>query len=497
MTISLDGLFVFDVANNHQGSVSHGLKIIDAVAALARRHAIRAGVKFQYRHLDSFIHPAFTSRTDLPHIQRFLETRLSDTEFLALVTAVRDQGLITICTPFDEHSVGLAQDHGIEVLKVASCSANDWPLLEAVSAANRPTICSTGGRSLSDIDKLVSFLTHRHVEFALMHCVSLYPTLPQDVQLSFMSRLMRRYPYVPVGYSGHEASNNFEVVKVAVAKGAALLERHVGLPGPEMPLNAYSMNPDQADSWIAAVFEARRICGAADAVPRRTLQTEVESLQSLTRGTFARRALKAGELINSADVFFAMPCLPGQTTSGEYQDSMVASQDYQAGEALHERRPPNLIDQTRSIIHDAKGLLYEAHVNFGPEFTIELSHHHGMEHFRQVGALLVTVVNREYCKRLLVMLPGQTHPAHFHKRKEETLHVLWGDVQFNLEGQSLQLRRGDQVLVARGAVHSFGSRGGCVMEELSTRHVVGDSYYEDDKIRTIDPMQRKTMLDGW
>ena len=53
------------------------------------------------------------------------------------------------------------------------------------------------------------------------------------------------------------------------------------------------------------------------------------------------------------------------------------------------------------------------------------------------------------------------------------------------------------VLVERGMWHSFSSVGGCVFEEVSTTHIVGDSYYEDEKIAQLDPMQRKTVLDMW
>jgi len=494
----LDQLFVFEMANNHQGSVRHGIRIIEAMGRIAREHGINAGVKLQYRELETFIHPEARARTDVPHIPRFLETRLTDDEFLTLVEAIRDQGLRTVCTPFDEPSVDLLVDHGVEIIKVASCSANDWPLLEYVAGANKPVICSTGGRSLYEIDNLVSFMVHRWVAFGLMHCVGLYPTPNDDVQLDFMSRLMRRYPYVPVGYSGHECPDNVDVVKVAVAKGAAMLERHVGIPTESIALNTYSMTPAQTSCWVAGALQARTIGGGLrNGAERRIRQAEVDSLRSLARGAYARRAISKGEPIGRNDVFFAMPCLEGQTTSGEHQDSMTASQDYAPLEPILERRAPSLVNQIRGIVHDAKGMLYEANIDFGREFTIELSHHYGMEHFRHVGALIVTVVNREYCKKLIVVLPGQKHPPHLHKVKEETFHLLWGDLLINLDDRALTLGRGDTVLVERGVRHAFTTRGGAIFEELSTTHVAGDSYYDDERICRLDPMQRKTVLETW
>ena len=51
-------LFVLDLANNHQGSVEHGLEVIRRHAEVVRRHGVRAAIKFQFRDIDSFIHPA-------------------------------------------------------------------------------------------------------------------------------------------------------------------------------------------------------------------------------------------------------------------------------------------------------------------------------------------------------------------------------------------------------------------------------------------------------
>ena len=43
-----------------------------------------------------------------------------------------------------------------------------------------------------------------------------------------------------------------------------------------------------------------------------------------------------------------------------------------------------------------------------------------MDKFEKVGALLITIINRDYCKKLIAQLPGQSHPSHYHEKKEET-----------------------------------------------------------------------------
>ena len=68
-------LFIFEIANNHQGSLQHGLDIVEAMGRIARKHRIRAAVKLQYRDLATFIHPDCRS-VDHKHIKRFLSTEL-------------------------------------------------------------------------------------------------------------------------------------------------------------------------------------------------------------------------------------------------------------------------------------------------------------------------------------------------------------------------------------------------------------------------------------
>ena len=60
----------------------------------------------------------------------------------------------------------------------------DWPLIEKVVAAGLPVVASTGGLTQEQVDDLVSFFEHRGCDFALMHCVSIYPTPDEACNLA-------------------------------------------------------------------------------------------------------------------------------------------------------------------------------------------------------------------------------------------------------------------------------------------------------------------------
>ena len=284
---------------------------------------------------------------------------------------------------------------------------------------------------------------------------------------------------------------------MAIAKGAKILERHVGLPTETISLNAYSMNPDQADKWVKSALEAKEICKMKKETERYISQAEIDSLNSLMRGVYLKHDVKKGDVLNREDVFFAMPNHDKQMTSGEFFEGVVASKDYKANEELHETKPVTDTNLARSVIHDVKGMLYEANIYLGDTFEAELSHHYGMKHFRQFGAVIISIVNREYCKKLIAVLPGQQHPDHMHKVKEETFQLLYGDLEVVVDGEEREMKPGDIQTVLREQMHSFSSRTGAVFEEISTTHVKNDSYYEDPVIAKKDLMERKTKVYKW
>lgn len=492
-----DDLFIFEMANSHQGSVEHGIDIVREMGKITRKHNIKAAVKLQYRNLDTFIHQKYRNCKDVKHVQRFLETRLNYEQFTEIVEAIREEGLITMVTPFDEDGVEWCMDQGIDIIKVASCSSLDWPLLEKLARTKKPLVISTGGKTLSDIDKLYNFFTHKKCDFSFLHCIAEYPAPSEQLQLDFIERMNHRYPEIVIGYSGHENPEDNIVPMLAIAKGAKILERHVGLPTETIKLNAYSMNPQQADHWVEAAITAKKMCTMKKGKEKYISQEEVDSLRSLMRGVYLKCDVKEGEELTQDKVYFAMPCLEKQMTSGEFSDGLVASRDYKKDDELYEKKVVTKMNIARSVIHDVKGMLYEANIPLGDDFEAELSHHYGMQHFRQYGALIISIVNREYCKKLIAVLPGQKHPMHTHKVKEESFQLLYGDLTVEMDERTIEMKPGDILTVLRGEKHAFSSKEGAIFEEISTTHIKNDSYYDDLKISKLDPMERKTKVIKW
>lgn len=491
-------LFIFEMANNHQGSVEHGQCVINEMADAAAMAGVRAAIKLQFRELDSFIHPAYKSSTTNKHIPRFLSTRLSEEQFSELVAETRRRNLITMCTPFDEASVDQINRLGIEVIKIGSCSAQDWPLLEKVAATGKPVICSTGGLTIKDIDKIVSFFQKRAVHFALMHCVAIYPMPNDQAHLNQIELLRNRYPGVTIGFSTHEAPDNYLTVALAYAKGARIFEKHVGLPTDTITLNAYSANPGQVRQWLKAWRQAVEACGPED--ERVILDQERRDLLSLMRGVYVKKEIWRGAVIKPTDIFFAIPLQEGQLTSGRFCEGLVADRNYLPNEPLSDSLR-SMVQTKKEIIyhsiHAVRGLLNSARIPVGHDFQVELSHHYGVERFQSIGCTIIECINREYAKKIIVQLPGQWNPEHYHKRKDETFHVLQGTVAVVIDGREKLLEPGDTLWVPRGVLHGFGTKTGAIIEEISTTSFNEDSFYADKTIVALARDERKTRLLNW
>ena len=341
-------------------------------------------------------------------------------------------------------------------------------------------------------------MEHRRKDFALMHCVAEYPTPDTRLELNQISFLKQRYPQVRIGYSTHERPDLVEGIRMAIAAGATMYEKHVGVPTSQFPLNAYSATPEQARKWVESARQAFEMAGVVGRRPDMG-NAEKASLRALQRGAFSATTVRMGERIRKEGLFYAIPSQDGQITANELSKyiELFAETDIPANAPLlvSNTRRTDQRDKIYRIVQQVKGLLKKSGVIVPPKVDLEISHHYGIERFDTVGLTLITIVNRDYCKKLMILLPGQKHPEQYHKLKEETFHVLYGDIWADLNGEIRTCKAGDVLTVERGMKHSFGSEAGAIVEEISSTHLAEDSYYTDAAIMRND--QRKTRLTYW
>ena len=279
------------------GKLERGLKIVRDFGRVVRFNNMKAAIKLQLRDVDSFIHKDFVGRTNVRYIKKTLDTRLAKADYAELARAIHQNGCIPAATPFDEASVDLGVELGVKLLKIASSDINDWVLIEKIAKTKLPVIASLGGSSLKDTEDLVQFFNGRHIPLAVNHCVSLYPSEDNELEMNQIDFLQARFPNQVIGFSTHEHSDWTLSMLIAYAKGARTFERHIDVEMDGVAVSPYCLLPCQIDAWFRAFKKAKAMCGTPGTQKRIPTEKEVSYLDGLVRGVYAgatwRRAARS------------------------------------------------------------------------------------------------------------------------------------------------------------------------------------------------------------
>jgi len=393
-------LIIFEMANNHMGDLDHGKVMIEQFADITNKHISKFDFawKFQFRDFNTFIHKDYKNRMDHKYVKRFTETSLTKEQFLELKLYAEQKGFKTLCTGFDENSIDLITEMKFDIIKVASCSFTDWPLLNKIIETDKPIILSTAGASLDEIDRVVSFMQHRNKDISLMHCVGEYPTQPNNLQLNQIDLLKNRYPNISIGYSTHEEPNEFDAIQIAIGKGINISEKHIAVATEKYPPNAYSVTPEQMDCWLEKASKALVMCGNNEKV--KASEKELSDLLQFKRGMFVKNKIIKGSIIDKKDMYFAWPNIDNQVLANDASkyNQFVALEDIEADQPVmfNKISISNTREKVWNIVQDVKEFLSKTDVVYPGQAELEISHHYGIDKFYETGITMITVVNREY-----------------------------------------------------------------------------------------------------
>jgi N,N'-diacetyllegionaminate synthase len=303
------GAPVFVVAEagvNHNGDPDLARRLVD-VAADAGADAVkfqtfRAGALVS-RSAPKAAYQAETTGSAESQRAMLERLELSAEAHLALREQCRRRGLVFLSTPFDEASADLLERLEVAAFKVPSGEITNPGLLRHVAAKGRPVILSTGMATLEEVAAAVEIIrTAGDPPLALLHCVSAYPAPPAEMNLRALDTLAAAFG-CPVGLSDHTVGH--EVALAAVARGAALLEKHFtldrALPGPD---HRASLEPAGLRALVAGVRVVESALGDGD---KRPAPSEADTRRVARRSLVAARALAAGTRLAAADLVVKRP----------------------------------------------------------------------------------------------------------------------------------------------------------------------------------------------
>jgi N-acetylneuraminate synthase len=153
------------------------------------------------------------------------KVEFGEKEYREIDRLCKEIGITWFASVWDEEAVNFMEKFNAVCYKLPSASLTDHELLRKVRSTGKPIILSTGMSTIEEIDKAVTVTGFE--DLLICHSTSAYPCDPQELNLSMIGTLRKKFPSCPIGYSGHEVGLITSVV--AVALGACLVERHFTL----------------------------------------------------------------------------------------------------------------------------------------------------------------------------------------------------------------------------------------------------------------------------
>jgi len=278
--------YIAEIGNNHNGDINLAKKMIDAAIASEADY-----VKFQIYNLDKFI-----DKKSL-YYDEFVNESLSFDNFRELKEYTEFKGGRFLATPFDEDSMDLLNDIGLDIVKIASGDMNNNQLLLQAAKLRKQLIVSVGGASFEEIDALVGLLNEIDAMYSLMHCIVNYPARYEELNLEFITTLKKSFS-CPIGYSDH--SIGIEASLAAIALGAVIIEKHFtinrSLPGGD---NVMSILPNE---FRRLTSEGNNIAIALGS-GRRSISEDEKRIKRMIRRKFvAKRDISEGAIISDDDL---------------------------------------------------------------------------------------------------------------------------------------------------------------------------------------------------
>ena len=207
------------------------------------------------------------------------------------------------CTTEDAEGVRFLQKLDVDFIKLSSADVNNISLIEAASLSKYPILLSTGMADLAEID--AAFRIFKKIEssnFALLHCVSIYPPSEDIVNLNFIDTLNMLFD-CPIGYSDHTL--DYSITLAAIAKGVNIIEKHFTLDK-NMPGWDHKVSADPNDLKIIC-SEGARIHKALGSKYKNVSKDELDKRDSFRKSITTNTAFKKGEMISIDRLAFKRP----------------------------------------------------------------------------------------------------------------------------------------------------------------------------------------------
>ena len=229
---------IAEIGINHEGNINKAIKMVkDAHASGAEC------VKFQCHIIEDEMIPEakniIPGNATEPIYDIMKRCTLTEDETVELKNLVESLGMIYLSTPFSRSAANLLEQINVCAYKIGSGECNNYPLIHHIASFGKPILLSTGMNDIKSISKSVKILEEANVDYALLHCTSIYPTPYDKVRLGALKIMQENFPGIIIGLSDHSIGNYTSFASIPL--GASIIEKHFtsdkNWVGPDIPIS--------------------------------------------------------------------------------------------------------------------------------------------------------------------------------------------------------------------------------------------------------------------
>jgi sialic acid synthase SpsE len=286
--------FIAELNTSHFGDVEKAKRMIDMVYECGGDC-----VKFQSWSENTLYSNDYYIEN--PIAKRFVKKlALSSGQLKELSEYSKSIGIDFASTPYsNEEADFLINECHVPFIKVASMDINNYAYLEYLAKTNSAIVLSTGMADFEEILKAVNVLESSGAEnVCILHCVSVYPVTPSNVNLNNIKTLQDRFKKQPIGYSDHTLGIDVGVASVVL--GACVIEKHVTLDKSIIGMdNQMAIERDELKQMVKSIENVFQSLGKHN---REVSNDELIQRGKMRRSLIANKDLNAGDLLSEVNL---------------------------------------------------------------------------------------------------------------------------------------------------------------------------------------------------
>lgn len=292
---------IAEAGTNHNGSKKTAEKLIDVAV-----ECNADSVKFQAIFPDGLYLPKLYKEGKYIDNEVYLmrmQNKLDTEDFIYLSEYAIKKGIQFSASIFDTRGIDLLAEINAPYYKIASCDLNNRPFLREVAERGKPIVLSTGMANLCEIEKaVIEIFETGNKNVVLMHCVSVYPSSLEQMNLSFIDVLIKSFG-LPVGLSDH--TEDSIAAAIAISKGATWIEKHFTLNRKQEGFDHnYAMEPDSFLKFVSNCRASKKACEIQ--IPK-LYNEELSVKKRARRGVYAGTDINPGEIVKLSDILVVRP----------------------------------------------------------------------------------------------------------------------------------------------------------------------------------------------